>query len=82
MKEIHLKTKIIGPRSPIFLIAEAGVNHNGSLSTAKKLVDSASEANVDAIKFQTFITEKLILKSASKVEYQKTHEEDKVPVTP
>lgn len=53
-----------------FIIAEAGVNHNGSLELAKKLVDVASEANCDAIKFQTFITENLMIKNSPKAEYQ------------
>jgi N,N'-diacetyllegionaminate synthase len=54
----------------VFLIAEAGVNHNGSIQLAKKLIDVASDANVDAVKFQTFITEKVISKNAKKCKYQ------------
>lgn len=54
-----------------FVIAEAGVNHNGSIKIAKKLVDIAVKAKADAIKFQTFNTEKLILKSAPKAKYHK-----------
>ena len=54
-----------------FIIAEAGVNHNGSLEIAFKLCDAAKEAQVDAIKFQTFKTEKVISKFAEKAEYQK-----------
>ena len=55
----------------VFIIAEAGVNHNGSLELAKKLIDVAVEAGVDAIKFQTFKTENLVSKNAKKAEYQK-----------
>ena len=55
----------------VFIIAEAGVNHNGSLATAKKMIDLALEAGVDAIKFQTFTTENLVTKSAGKANYQK-----------
>jgi len=55
----------------VFIIAEAGVNHNGSIGLAKKLIDVAVEAGVDAIKFQTFKSENLVSKSATKAEYQK-----------
>jgi N,N'-diacetyllegionaminate synthase len=55
----------------IRIIAEAGVNHNGSLSLAQKLVDVASEANADAVKFQTFKADKLVTRIAQKAEYQK-----------
>lgn len=52
------------------IIAEAGVNHNGSLSLAKQLIDKAVEAGVDMIKFQTFKSEKLVSKAAKQAEYQ------------
>lgn len=55
----------------IFIIAEAGVNHNGSIELAKKLIDVASEAGADAVKFQTFKTENLVSKNAKKADYQK-----------
>ena len=54
----------------VLIIAEAGVNHNGSIELAKKLVDEAAEAGVDYIKFQTFKSEKLVSKSAKQAEYQ------------
>jgi len=53
------------------IIAEAGVNHNGSLDIAKKLIEAASEAGSDLIKFQTFKTESIITKKAEKADYQK-----------
>ena len=53
------------------IIAEAGVNHNGSIDIARQLVDKAVEAGVDIIKFQTFKSEKLVSKSARQAEYQK-----------
>lgn len=53
------------------IIAEAGVNHNGSIEMAKQLIDIAAEASADAIKFQTFKAEKVISKYAPKAEYQK-----------
>jgi len=56
----------------VFIIAEAGVNHNGSIDLAKKLIDVASDAGADAVKFQTFKAENLVSKNAQKAEYQKT----------
>ncbi|MDE6906512.1 MAG: N-acetylneuraminate synthase [Lachnospiraceae bacterium] len=55
----------------VTIIAEAGVNHNGDLSLAKKMVDAAKSAGADYIKFQTFQPEKLVSKFAGKAEYQK-----------
>jgi len=57
--------------SNTIIIAEAGVNHNGSMDTAKQLIDVAAEAGADYVKFQTFKAEKLVSKSAEKAEYQK-----------
>ena len=54
----------------VIIIAEAGVNHNGDINNAKKLIDRAVEANVDYIKFQTFKTELCISKNAMKADYQ------------
>lgn len=54
----------------VFIIAEAGVNHNGDINLARQLIDVAYEAGVDAIKFQTFKAEKLVSKTAKKAEYQ------------
>ncbi len=54
----------------VFIIAEAGVNHNGSLKLAKQLVDAAVEAKADAVKFQTFIPEKVASVFAQKADYQ------------
>jgi len=52
--------------SKVFIIAEAGVNHNGSIELAKKLIDVAVEAGVDAVKFQTFKAEKLVKQECTK----------------
>ena len=57
--------------SKVFIIAEAGVNHNGSTELAKKLIDVAVHSGADAIKFQTFKAENLVSKKAQKAEYQK-----------
>lgn len=60
----------IGPGHPCFVIAEAGVNHNGSLDLARQLIDAAAEAGADAVKFQTFQTEQLVTADAPKADYQ------------
>lgn len=52
------------------IIAEAGVNHNGDLKLAKQLVDIASEAGADIVKFQSFVTENIVTKNAKKAKYQ------------
>ena len=57
-------------RNRVLIIAEAGVNHNGSLEMAKALIDKAAEAGADFVKFQTFKADKLVSKSAKKAAYQ------------
>lgn len=57
-------------KAPIIIIAEAGVNHNGSLARAKEMVKAAAEAGADYVKFQTFKTENLVTHDARKAEYQ------------
>lgn len=54
----------------IYIIAEAGVNHNGSIDIAERLIDAAAKAGADAVKFQTFKAKKLVSKDAPKAEYQ------------
>ena len=57
--------------SAVYIIAEAGVNHNGSLDRAKKMIDVAASTGVDAVKFQTFIAESLVTRTAVKADYQR-----------
>jgi N-acetylneuraminate synthase len=71
MNEIDVAGRKIGYRHPCFIVAEAGVNHNGNLALAKRLVDSAREVGADAVKFQTWVTEKLVAPDARMAEYQK-----------
>jgi N,N'-diacetyllegionaminate synthase len=64
-----IQNKSIGDGHPVFFIAEAGVNHNGSIELGKKLIDCAKTACADAVKFQTFKTENIITKTAPKSTY-------------
>lgn len=70
-KEIWIGEKKISDDTGTFIIAEAGVNHNGSMSVAKEMIDVAVESGADAVKFQTFKAEKLILKDVEKAPYQR-----------
>jgi N,N'-diacetyllegionaminate synthase len=63
-------------KNKTLIIAEAGVNHNGDIRLAKKLIDVAHNAGADIIKFQVFKTENVISKSAKKADYQKTSQTD------
>lgn len=72
MAEFAISGRNIGDGRPCFIIAEAGVNHNGSLDLAKQLVDAAAEAGANAVKFQTFKASELISAAAPKADYQKT----------
>lgn len=70
MKKVKVVNKLIREKEPCFIIAEAGVNHNGNIELAKKLVDIAKEADVDAVKFQTFHAEELVISKSKKANYQ------------
>ena len=60
----------------VLIIAEAGVNHNGSMESAKKLIDAAAEAGVDYVKFQTINADKMVTKSAKRASYQEANTGD------
>ena len=70
MKTLVLGGKRVGVGRPCFVIAEAGVNHNGNLDTAIRMVEAAVLARADAVKFQTFRTDKLVTPSAPMAGYQ------------
>jgi len=70
-RNISIDGKTISDNSSVYIIAEAGVNHNGDMDIAKKLIDVAAESDADAVKFQTFKTENLILAEVEKAPYQK-----------
>ena len=67
---INLGGRLVGPSQPCLIIAEAGVNHNGSLELACQLVDAAARAGADAVKFQTFRAEAVVTPQAPKAQYQ------------
>lgn len=68
---MEISGRQIGEGHPCFIIAEAGVNHNGNLELAKQLVDAAVEAGANAVKFQTFKAARLVSAAAPKADYQK-----------
>ena len=70
-KTFRLKNHLIKEGGRVFVIAEAGVNHNGRLDLALRLVDMAAEIGADAVKFQTFRAEELATEKAEMAEYQK-----------
>lgn len=69
-KEIKIGDRKISADEPCFIIAEAGVNHGGDMNLARKLIDVAVEANADAVKFQAFRTDELIIDDVEKAPYQ------------
>lgn len=73
-KDVVIGGRPIGPDHPCLVIAEAGVNHNGDLDMARRMIDAAAEAGADAVKFQTFKTELVMARDTPKAEYQKVND--------
>lgn len=71
--EITIAGQNIGKNHSVFIIAEAGINHNGKINLALKLIDKAAESGADAIKFQTFKAEQVVIKIGRKAHYQKNN---------
>jgi len=69
-QRVRIGERVLGPEQPCFIIAEAGVNHNGDVELAERLVDVAVEAEADAVKFQTFKANRVVSAAAPKAEYQ------------
>lgn len=67
---VMIGDKKIGSGFPAFIIAEIGVNHDGDMEKAKKLIDAAAKCGADAVKFQSFTAERLVRRNAPKAEYQ------------
>jgi N,N'-diacetyllegionaminate synthase len=69
-KVLRVSEASVGTDCPVFIIAEAGVNHNGDAKTAMRLIREAKRAGADCVKFQTFEASRIITRNAPKAEYQ------------
>jgi len=69
-KTIKISDTTIGSDRPVFIIAEAGVNHNGDIELARKLIYAAKKCGADCVKFQTFKAERVVTEDAPKAKYQ------------
>jgi len=77
MQKIKINKRKIGKGYPCFIIAEAGINHNGDIKLAEKLIDVAKDAGADAVKFQTFKSNNLVTREAKLANYQKKNIKEK-----
>ncbi|MHA1423764.1 MAG: N-acetylneuraminate synthase [Candidatus Thorarchaeota archaeon] len=73
MDTILISDRKVGDGKPCFIIAEVGVNHNGDVQLAKKMIDAAKDAGADAVKFQTFKSEGVATTTTSMADYQETN---------
>jgi N-acetylneuraminate synthase/N,N'-diacetyllegionaminate synthase len=71
LPDVRIGRHRVGSGRPVFVIAEAGVNHDGDIKKARRLVDVAADAGADAVKFQSFRADRLVLSGAAKLGYQK-----------
>ncbi|MBX3395729.1 MAG: N-acetylneuraminate synthase family protein [Phycisphaerae bacterium] len=71
---VQIGDRLIGPMQRTFIIAEAGVNHDGSIDKARQLIDAAREAGADAVKFQCFRADRLVAADAPTCDYQTIHD--------
>lgn len=71
MNALDIAGRVVGAGQPCFMIAEAGVNHDGDLEVAKRLIDVAVQAGADAVKFQTFRSDRVASLAAPKAAYQR-----------
>lgn len=69
MQVVNIGSRQVGEGKPVFIIAEAGSNHDGKLEQARKLVDIAAEAGADAVKFQSFLADKIVAKTRDRASY-------------
>jgi len=69
--KVKIGNKFVGEGEPVFIVAEAGSNHDGKLEQAKQLIDVAANSGADAIKFQTFLADKIVAKTGPKAGYMK-----------
>jgi N-acetylneuraminate synthase/N,N'-diacetyllegionaminate synthase len=69
-REIAIGKRLVGPGSSIFVVAEIGINHGGSVDAARKLIDAAAESGADAVKLQTFRADKLLIPSRDRLAQQ------------